>query len=179
MQCVIFPSIKKSVSLIDCYSSIPIPEGLAPLSVHILDEYLAKLISMYTLNGKPILVHCRGGVGRAGLVACCWAIKLGLCGCIGSSAHPPHSSTDASCAVEEDIVRPPVAASNDDTVRLVERVIFLLRRRRSAKAIETYEQVRFMVDYAEFLRTKAHAGKQSMDNPVDGCDTIGKHPEMT
>ena len=80
--------------------------------------------------------------------------------------------------MEEEIVRSPVAASNDDTVRLVERVIFLLRRRRSAKAIETYEQVRFMVDYAEFLRAKAHAGKQSMDNPVDGCDTIGKHPDM-
>ena len=133
---------------------------------------------MYTLNGKPILVHCRGGVGRAGLVACCWAIKLGLCGCVGPSAHPPHSSADTSCVVEEEIVRPPVATSNEDVVQLVERVILLLRRRRSAKAIETYEQVRFMVDYVEFLRAKARAGKQSMDNPVDSFDTIGKHPQM-
>lgn len=144
--------------------------------MHILDEYLAKLISMYTLNGKSILVHCRGGVGRAGLVACCWAIKLGLCGCVEPSVHPPHSSTNASCVVEEETVQPPDAG--DDAVRLVERVINLLRRRRSAKAIETYEQVRFMVDYVEFLRAKAHAGKQPMDNPVDGFIPIGKHPEM-
>lgn len=48
-----------------------------------------------------------------------------------------------------------------DTLRLVERVINLVRRRRSLKAIETYEQVRFLVDYAEYLRSKGRGALSS------------------
>ncbi|PPQ64992.1 hypothetical protein CVT26_015701, partial [Gymnopilus dilepis] len=59
---------------------IPMPEGLPPLSPSCLDIYLVSLINKYTLRGIPVLVHCRGGVGRAGVVACCWMIRLGLCG---------------------------------------------------------------------------------------------------
>lgn len=39
-----------------------------------------------------------------------------------------------------------------DTVQLVERVIKVLRKRRSMKAIETYEQVKFLADFVEYLR---------------------------
>lgn len=39
-----------------------------------------------------------------------------------------------------------------DTVRFVERVIAVVRRRRSMKAVETYEQVKFLVDFVEHLR---------------------------
>lgn len=39
-----------------------------------------------------------------------------------------------------------------DALRLVERVIGVVRRRRSLKAVETYEQVRFLVGYVEWLR---------------------------
>lgn len=35
---------------------------------------------------------------------------------------------------------------------LVEKVIAVVRRRRSVKAIETYEQVRFLVEFVEWMR---------------------------
>ncbi|KAH7108197.1 phosphatases II [Auriculariales sp. MPI-PUGE-AT-0066] len=108
---------------------LPTPEGLAPLQPSELDTHIQRAIDQYTLRGIPILVHCRGGVGRAGLVACAWMLKLGLL-----SSDP----------------REPV-------VHLVERVISVVRRRRSVKAIETFEQVRFLVDFIEFLRAQARA----------------------
>ncbi|EJD52708.1 phosphatases II [Auricularia subglabra TFB-10046 SS5] len=101
---------------------LPTPEGLAPLVPRVVDEHLGRAIHQYTMRGVPILVHCRGGVGRAGLIACCWMLKLGLCGW------------------------------ERDSVALVERVIAVVRRRRSIKAIETFEQVRFLVDFVDYLR---------------------------
>lgn len=121
---------------------IPIPEGLAPASAAVFDAHLTRLISMYTLTGTAVLVHCRGGVGRAGLVACCWMLKLGLCG------WPALSPPGEMEALGEEHVRA-------DTLQLVERVIGVVRRRRSLKAIETYEQVKFLVEYVEFLRKAA------------------------
>ncbi|KAI0051257.1 phosphatases II [Auriscalpium vulgare] len=121
---------------------IPVPEGLAPASTAIFDAHLTRLISVYTLAGTPVLVHCRGGVGRAGLVACCWMLKLGLCGW-------PVSQEEL--AFEGQVRK--------DTLQLVERVIGVVRRRRSLKAIETYEQVKFLVSYVELLRERAVASK--------------------
>lgn len=80
------------------------------------------------MRGVPILVHCRGGVGRAGVVACCWMIRVGLCGW---------------------------PAPEQDVISFVEKVIILIRRRRSIKALETYEQVKFLVEYVEHLQRKA------------------------
>ncbi|KAL1743076.1 protein-tyrosine phosphatase-like protein [Schizophyllum fasciatum] len=124
---------------------IPTPEGLAPLSPETLDDKLDDVLRGYTLRGVPVLVHCRGGVGRAGVVAACWAIKLGLCGWLDE----------------------PRACAGDDvdpaTVALVERAIFLLRRRRSIKAIETYEQVRFLVEYVEYLRGERRSDSMDSD----------------
>jgi protein-tyrosine phosphatase len=114
--------------------SIPIPEGLAPASLSLFDAHLTRLISVYTLAGVHVLAHCRGGVGRAGLVACCWMLKLGLCGWA--------SNTEA--AYEGRVRR--------DTLEQVERAIGIVRRRRSLKAIETYEQVKFLVGYVDYLR---------------------------
>lgn len=122
---------------------IPIPEGFAPLSAASLDAQLTRLIKSYTMRGIPILVHCRGGVGRAGLVASCWALKLGLCGWIDTGKSAPG------------IVR-------RDTLQLVERMISTLRRRRSVKAIETFEQVKFLVDFVDYLR----------GNPIVGADLL-------
>ncbi|KAF9007976.1 protein-tyrosine phosphatase-like protein [Cyathus striatus] len=117
---------------------IPAPEGLPPIAPSVLDTYLIELIHTYTLRGIPVLVHCRGGVGRAGVIACCWLIKLGLCGWLDST---PGSvpSTDGS--------------TRNDTIQLIAKVIDLVRMRRSLKAIETYEQVRFLVDFVEYLRS--------------------------
>ncbi|RDX50030.1 phosphatases II [Lentinus brumalis] len=118
---------------------LPIPEGLAPINPEALDIHLTKVIDTYTLRGSAVLVHCRGGVGRAGVVACCWMLKLGLCGWLESQ----HADTSDSELVD------------DATVHLIDRLISVVRRRRSPKAIETYEQVRFLVDYVRFLRDRS------------------------
>lgn len=129
----------------------------------------------YTLQGANVLVHCRGGVGRAGLVACCWALKLGLIGWIEteppaaspgglSPAPSPRSELPTPPPSPADAPLSPAAAAaarageprlvRRDTLRLVDRVIGVVRRRRSAKAIETYEQVLFLVDYVDYLRAE-------------------------
>ena len=147
---------------------IPTPEGLAPVDPADLDGYLDRLIQSYTLRGTPILVHCRGGVGRAGLVACCWALKLGLCGWIETQ---PSYSSRLSFTAPEDLsdIPPPVETHHirRDTLQLVERVITLTRRRRSYKAVETFEQVKFLVDYVEFLRKKSQTGDITVGSVMD------------
>lgn len=57
---------------------LPMAEGFAPTSVETADAAITSLVSDYTLQGVHVLVHCRGGVGRAGLIACIWMLKLGL-----------------------------------------------------------------------------------------------------
>lgn len=47
------------------------------------------------------------------------------------------------------------------TVEFVKDVISLVRRRRSLKAIETYEQVKFLVEYVDYLRSLQCAEKPS------------------
>ncbi|THH17880.1 hypothetical protein EW146_g3035 [Bondarzewia mesenterica] len=142
---------------------IPIPEGLPPLSSSALDNHLTRLISTYTLNGTHVLVHCRGGVGRAGLVACCWMLRLGLCG------WPSSFASD----IDPDEVR-------RETLRLVEKVIGVVRRRRSLKAIETYEQVSFLVGYVEFMMENVAGGyifiwvQSALDRCQSGT-TISQH----
>lgn len=130
---------------------IPLPEGLCPLSPQSLDKDLARIIERYTINGIPVLVHCRGGVGRAGLVACCWLLKLGLCGWIETDVvgSPSTGSTTGDTSMQnwddDTVVR-------KDTLQIVERVIGVVRVRRSVKAIETLEQVKFLVEYVDYLR---------------------------
>ncbi|KAI5118062.1 hypothetical protein M0805_006325 [Coniferiporia weirii] len=162
---------------------IPTPEGLAPPSPESVDTHLTRLIETYTLRGIPILAHCRGGVGRAGLIACCWMLKLGLCGwkdpdlcarthdaganmvpssfspLAGAAAQgasrPSTSSIDAPCTTDAALQTTAVPRVCRATVQLVERVITVVRRRRSLKAVETYEQVRFLVDFVEYLDARA------------------------
>ncbi|KAI9205661.1 protein-tyrosine phosphatase-like protein [Polychytrium aggregatum] len=56
---------------------IPIAEGYAPKSIDDVEEVL-KEITKRTSNGVNILCHCRGGVGRAGVIACCWLLREAL-----------------------------------------------------------------------------------------------------
>ncbi|CAL1707986.1 unnamed protein product [Somion occarium] len=131
---------------------LPVPEGLAPLDPSTFDAHLTRLITTYTLNGHHTLVHCRGGVGRAGLIACCWILKLGLCGWVDTDPC-------SNAYVDE-----PELGLRRDTLLLVERALSVVRRRRSPKAVETYEQVKFMVDYVEFLRKGGNGGGSASIN---------------
>jgi hypothetical protein len=130
-----------------------------------------------------VLVHCRGGVGRAGVVACCWVVKLGLCGWVedstdsnlGAGSIPGSNnwrtggtgvgvgmgSMGMGAAIGTGVMgitsfnggmSGPGVVVRRDTMQLVERVIGVVRRRRSVKAVETFEQVKFLVDFVEYLR---------------------------
>lgn len=132
-----------------------------------------------------ILVHCRGGVGRAGLVACCWMIKMGLCGWIREpqeenvislqslsiSTESPPKSEEAHFSADMPSPHNNEVSSGEtgpilrkDTIDLVERAIRVVRRQRSVKAIETFEQVQFLVEFVEYLRSI-----ESKDRAGDSC----------
>ncbi|GLB37237.1 putative protein tyrosine/serine/threonine phosphatase activity [Lyophyllum shimeji] len=138
---------------------VPTPEGLAPLSPASLDAELTKVINAYTLRGIPVLVHCRGGVGRAGVIACCWLIRLGLCGWVEGDYFPPSASPDEKLSSGIQPAAPSNGGPRKNTVQFVEHVISVVRRRRSLKAVETYEQVQFLVDFVEYLRGSAGRGR--------------------
>ncbi|KAG6378097.1 hypothetical protein JVT61DRAFT_13780 [Boletus reticuloceps] len=94
---------------------IPLPEGLVPLSPKSLDADLDRIIERYTLQGISVLVHCRGGVGRAGLFACCWMLKLGLCGWIETDISP---TTATTASVVDSEIKHDDTSSSYGTVKL-------------------------------------------------------------
>jgi len=55
----------------------PIVEMAAPPSVEALHQLVLQLVERMSA-GETLAVHCRGGVGRAGTVACCVMLYLGL-----------------------------------------------------------------------------------------------------
>ncbi|KAG2059896.1 hypothetical protein BDR06DRAFT_1062653, partial [Suillus hirtellus] len=110
---------------------IPLLEGLAPLLPQSPDESLTKLINNYTMYGKSILVHCCGGLGRAGLIACCWVPKISLCRWINVDLSlNPAEGTDG---LEKYVRR--------DTLQLIKHMITVVQGQQSIKVIETLKQV--------------------------------------
>lgn len=120
---------------------LPIAEGFAPIDIARFDSLISTIVFNYTLRGASVLVHCRGGVGRAGLVACAWIFKMGLV----SRATQGRKYPASTCCCQADVL--------DIVLRLIE----IVRKRRSPKAIETAEQVRFLGDYVTFLLEQEHA----------------------
>jgi protein-tyrosine phosphatase len=59
------------------FRSFPIPDRQVPRSEAELAEELER-ISRTLSNGKNVLVHCRQGIGRSGLVAACLLVKKGM-----------------------------------------------------------------------------------------------------
>lgn len=119
---------------------LPIAEGFAPVDVTKFDIFLSMLILNYTLRGLSILVHCRGGVGRAGMVACGWMFKMNL--------------------VTPDEPAPPVSVPGSEeshALSMVLKLVEVIRSRRSVRAIETAEQARFLMDYVRFVYRQEHA----------------------
>jgi len=82
------------------------------------------------------------------------------------NAGTAQSQPAASDGCEASQQKSPLMTVRRDTLQLIERVITLVRRRRSAKAVETFEQVRFLVEYVEFLRSKGRGREVRKDDHV-------------
>ena len=80
------------------YFSLPIPDRQIPPSEMKFGEVLDK-VSGSLSSGKKVLVHCRQGVGRSGLVAACLLIKNGM----SSSAAIDIVSTARGVAIPETV----------------------------------------------------------------------------
>jgi protein-tyrosine phosphatase len=59
------------------FLSYPIPDRQVPASEAELAQVLERLDRTLS-SGKNVLVHCRQGVGRSGLVAACLLVKKGI-----------------------------------------------------------------------------------------------------
>ncbi|TPX45140.1 hypothetical protein SeMB42_g01588 [Synchytrium endobioticum] len=57
---------------------LPMMEGSCPDMFDELDEVVSSICRIIE-NGGYVLCHCRGGIGRAGLVACCFLLRTKLC----------------------------------------------------------------------------------------------------
>ncbi|KAG1451497.1 hypothetical protein G6F56_008068 [Rhizopus delemar] len=57
---------------------IPMVEGGCPSTIDDMKNSV-DLVNAEIMKGNNVLVHCRGGVGRAGLFACCWLLENLLC----------------------------------------------------------------------------------------------------
>lgn len=59
------------------FSSFPIPDLQIPRSEVKLAEAL-KDVTAYLSAGKNVLIHCRQGIGRTGMIAACLLIQSGM-----------------------------------------------------------------------------------------------------
>ena len=59
------------------YLSFPIPDRGVPLSVAAFDTFLAPVVKRLR-SGTAVGVHCRAGIGRAGLTAACILVRAGI-----------------------------------------------------------------------------------------------------
>ncbi|WWD19474.1 hypothetical protein CI109_103934 [Kwoniella shandongensis] len=128
---------------------LPMPDGFTPVSMGLFDAQVTLIATKYTLQGINVLVHCRGGVGRAGLTACAWAIKMGFV-----QPHPSLAIVEEAAKRQSQSSQdpPPAELEHQIVMSIVERVIAMIRCRRGLKAIESFEQVMFLARYVGWLR---------------------------
>lgn len=137
---------------------LPMAEGFSPTDVLATDKAISCVVNDYTLHGVHVLVHCRGGVGRAGLIACTWMLKLGLVRSDRDEVRFRIPIESLLCmSPNESNIHPLTNWQNGgmmndhqekitmDIMQTIHRLIETIRRRRSPKAIETAEQVDFLV----------------------------------
>lgn len=115
----------------------PMPEGLHPPNLIEFYDRIDIILQQFTFQGVDVLAHCRGGVGRASLIACAWMLRMGL---VANTLTP-----SSQLHVDE----------YHHVLNILKSTISIVRRRRSIKAIETYEQVKFLFDFIILLRQKA------------------------
>ncbi|KAL7753036.1 hypothetical protein RI367_001487 [Sorochytrium milnesiophthora] len=148
---------------------IPIVEGYAPASMPELHQMVLNIEDRVS-RGINMLIHCRGGIGRAALVACSWMLYVGYIHPAPTRApvtltaipspplapQPPQglvvvSSGSNTPAAPAETDAEPDAATVAYVNSSAERVIQLVRILRSPKAIETVQQEEFLAKYAMFL----------------------------
>ncbi|EIW71839.1 hypothetical protein TREMEDRAFT_60759 [Tremella mesenterica DSM 1558] len=127
------------------FSSLPMPDGFTPVSLELFDTQVGLIVKNYSLEGINVLAHCRGGVGRAGLTACAWALKMGFV-----QPHPSLTLIEHAALSTSNVI--PVELEHQIVMSMVERVIAMIRARRGLKAIESFEQVQFLAAYVRWLR---------------------------
>ncbi|OCF32149.1 hypothetical protein I317_07126 [Kwoniella heveanensis CBS 569] len=132
---------------------LPMPDGFTPVSLGLFDSQVTLIATKYTLQGTNVLVHCRGGVGRAGLTACAWAIKMGFV-----QPHPSLQLIEAASQRQTPGGPLPAELEHQIVMSVVERVIAMIRSRRGLKAIESFEQVQFLARYVGWLRAEVREG---------------------
>jgi protein-tyrosine phosphatase len=76
--------------------SLPIPDRGVPPSLVVTSELLTKLAELLT-SGKNIAIHCRQGIGRAGMIASALLASTG----INANSAIQRASTARGCAVPE------------------------------------------------------------------------------
>ncbi|WVR00311.1 hypothetical protein IAU59_007454 [Kwoniella sp. CBS 9459] len=128
---------------------LPMPDGFTPVSLGLFDSQVTLIATKYSLQGTNVLVHCRGGVGRAGLTACAWAIKMGFV-----QPHPSLQLIEAASHRQNPGGPLPAELEHQIVMSIVERVIAMIRSRRGLKAIESFEQVQFLARYVGWLRAE-------------------------
>ncbi|WWC71827.1 uncharacterized protein I206_105786 [Kwoniella pini CBS 10737] len=128
---------------------LPMPDGFTPVNMGLFDSQITLIATKYSLQGINVLVHCRGGVGRAGLTACAWAIKMGFV-----QPHPSLLLVESAAKSSSSKKQIPLPAELEHqlVMSIVERVIAMIRSRRGLKAIESFEQVQFLAKYVSWLR---------------------------
>ncbi|WOO80260.1 uncharacterized protein LOC62_03G003770 [Vanrija pseudolonga] len=148
---------------------LPMPDGFTPVSLQLFDAQVSLIATKYTLKGINVLVHCRGGIGRAGLTACAWAIKMGFvqphptlaaaaeqATVVSAAAAAARSGSKSGRKSSKLVPQTPSGPNSEEehcvVMSVVERVIAMIRSRRGLKAIETYEQVQFLATYVAWLR---------------------------
>ncbi|KAH9820842.1 hypothetical protein DFH28DRAFT_1121206 [Melampsora americana] len=131
---------------------IPMAEGFAPhKGVDEIERVIGIVLENWTMKGYDVLCHCRGGVGRAGLVACCWMLKIGLINKPSHEIEHDRSRMEMANFSPATNGQTPHPVPRNSVLVQVEKVIEVIRRRRSVKAIETPQQVHFIMEYADWL----------------------------
>lgn len=59
------------------YLSFPIPDRGTPASAHKLDLLLTDVAAQLR-GGRAVVVHCRAGIGRSGIIAACLLHRIGV-----------------------------------------------------------------------------------------------------
>ena len=59
------------------YLSYPIPDRGVPSSKHEFNRFLGEVLALL-VQGQALVVHCRAGIGRSGLVAGCLLCRKGV-----------------------------------------------------------------------------------------------------